>query len=136
MKHNERATPRRAGRASGWRVVPRWRVTRGVGIALGPGKAGLLDAIARTGSISAAAADQGMSYRRAWMLVAEMNACFARPLVATSAQRRRGALLTDDGREVLRLYRRLESRATAATRDDVKALLRLLRRATASRRHA
>jgi len=128
MKHNERATPRRS---SGWRVVPRWRVTRGAEIALGPGKAGLLDAIDRTGSISRAAADQGMSYRRAWTLVAEMNGCFARPLVATSAQRRRGAVLTDDGRVALRLYRRLEARAAAAARADVKALLRLLQRGTA-----
>jgi molybdate transport system regulatory protein len=100
----------------------------GAEIALGPGKAGLLDAIARFGSISKAAADQGMSYRRAWMLVAEMNGCFARPLVATSAQRRRGAALTDDGRLALRLYRRLESRAATATRAEVKALLRLLAR--------
>ncbi len=131
MKHNERATPRRSGRPAVWQVLPRWRVTRGAEIALGPGKAGLLEAIARTGSISGAAADQGMSYRRAWTLVAEMNGCFARPLVSTSAQRRRGALLTDDGRLALRLYRRLESRAVAATRDEAKALQRLLRRARA-----
>ena len=126
MKYNGRAARRGAGRSPAWRVLPRWRVTRGPAIALGPGKAGLLDAIDRAGSISGAAADQGMSYRRAWILVAEMNDCFARPLVSTSAQRRRGAALTADGRLALRLYRRLETRAAAATRAEVKAILRLL----------
>ena len=41
--------------------------------AIGPGKARLVDLIAATGSISAAAREMGMSYRRAWMLVAAMN---------------------------------------------------------------
>ena len=45
-------------------------------IAMGPGKADLLEAIAREGSISAAGRALGMSYRRAWMLVDAMNGCF------------------------------------------------------------
>ena len=53
-------------------------------VALGPGKADLLEGIAATGSISAAAREAGMSYRRAWILVDTMNACFAKPLVMTA----------------------------------------------------
>ena len=112
---------------AGWRAQPRWRVTRGAAIALGPGKADLLEAIDGAGSISAAAASLGMSYRRAWLLVATMNRCFRNPLVATSAQRRRGASLTPDGRRVLLLYRRLQSRSRSAVASDLAALLRLLR---------
>ena len=116
------ASPRR------WDGRPRWRIARGGAIALGPGKADLLAAIARHGSISAAAAAIGMSYRRAWVLVDTMNRCFARPLVATSARRRAGATLTADGRRVLALYRRIERTSLAATRRDRDALGRLLRR--------
>src|SRR5688572_27870754 len=49
--------------------------------ALGPGKARLVDLIAKTGSLSAAAREMGMSYRRAWMLVAAMNESFREPVV-------------------------------------------------------
>jgi molybdate transport system regulatory protein len=51
---------------------------------LGPGKAELLRLIRATGSISAAGRDMGMSYRRAWSLVEEMNTAFATPLVTSS----------------------------------------------------
>ena len=52
-------------------------------IAFGPGKADLLEAIARTGSISQAAKSMNMSYRRAWQLVDTMNQCFETALVET-----------------------------------------------------
>ena len=54
-------------------------------IAMGPGKADLLEAIAREGSISGAGRALGMSYRRTWMLVDVMNRCWRQPLVETSA---------------------------------------------------
>jgi hypothetical protein len=54
-------------------------------IAMGPGKADLLDAIAATGSISAGARAMGMSYRRAWMLVDTLNRCWDQPVVETFA---------------------------------------------------
>ena len=78
-------------------------------IALGPGKADLLDAIASTGSISGAARKMGMSYRRAWILVNTMNACFAEPVVGTEkgGAEGGGAELTSTGRRVLKQYRRL-----------------------------
>ena len=65
-----------------YELRPRIRIVDGDGtIVLGPGKADLLDAIARTGSIRAAAAELGMSYMRAWTLVKTMNAAFRAPLV-------------------------------------------------------
>src|SRR5436309_841867 len=74
-----------------------------------------------------AALSLGMSYRRSWLLVEMMNRCFLGPLVATSSHRRRGAALTADGRLVLRLYRRIQSRSRRAVQSDLAALLRLLR---------
>jgi molybdate transport system regulatory protein len=114
------------GMRGGWQARPRWRVTRGARIALGPGKADLLEAIEETGSISGAAVRLDMSYRRAWVLVATMNAAFRRPVVATSERRRAGALLTPAGKRVLRLYRRIEAASIAAARRDVESLRRLL----------
>lgn len=75
---------------------------------MGPGKADLLEAIERTGSISAAARELGMSYRRSWMLVDTMNRCWREPLVATVIGGRTGARLTDNGRRVLADFRALE----------------------------
>lgn len=79
--------------------------------AFGPGKADLLDQIAATGSISAAAKAMDMSYSRAWQLVDQMNRAFKRPLIeaATGGKRGGGAVLTEEGAEVLALYRRLEA---------------------------
>jgi len=85
-------------------------------IAMGPGKADLLDAIARDGSISAAARRLGMSYRRAWLLVDTMNRCWSKPLVATmpGAGGGKGARLTPAGEEILERYRRLQAAADLA----------------------
>ena len=79
------------------------RILCGDEIAMGPGKADLLDAIARTGSISGAGRAMGMSYRRAWLLVDAMNRCWAHPLVETMAggAARSGAQLSATGRAVL-----------------------------------
>ena len=50
------------------RLEPRIRILLGSSIAIGPGKAALLEAISETGSIAAAGRRMGMSYRRAWVL--------------------------------------------------------------------
>ncbi|RVU07659.1 LysR family transcriptional regulator [Novosphingobium umbonatum] len=86
------------------------RIMCGDEIAMGPGKADLLDAIAASGSISAAGRAMGMSYRRAWLLVDAMNRCWAQPLVETmpSGAARSGARLTLAGEQVLGYYRRLQ----------------------------
>src|SRR2546427_6065037 len=111
-----------------WEARPRWRLTRAGEIALGPGKVDLLEAIGRSGSISAAARSLGMSYRRAWMLVETMNRCFVGPLVVTSKWRGRGASLSDRGREVLALYRALERDSRRASRKTLRRLLSLVSR--------
>jgi molybdate transport system regulatory protein len=78
-------------------------------IAMGPGKADLLEAIAATGSISAAARAMGMSYRRAWLLVDTMNSSFREPLVLKEkgGTDGGGAELSAMGKLVLRKYRTL-----------------------------
>ncbi len=83
-------------------------------IALGPGKADLLQAIVETGSISAAARAMGLSYRRAWLMVDAMNRLFRQPLVETVRGGRGGATLTPEGQAVLGDYRSLEKAAAKA----------------------
>ena len=80
-------------------------------IAFGPGKADLLDAIAATGSISSAGKQLGMSYRRTWLLVDSMNRCFQKPLVETTTGGAQGGgtRLTDEGIDVLKRYRQLQT---------------------------
>lgn len=87
--------------------------------AIGPGKAEVLEAIAQAGSIRAAGKALGMSYRRTWLLVDEMNRCFSERLVETltGGGRERGARLTSTGREVLAAFRELEA-ATARAADS------------------
>ena len=79
-------------------------------IAMGPGKADLLEAIERTGSISAAGRALGMSYRRTWLLVDTMNRCWKEPLVetATGGSHGGGARLSSLGKQVVRHYREIE----------------------------
>lgn len=108
---------------------PRLRILLGAAIAIGPGKADLLDAIAASGSISAAAKRMGMSYRRAWLLVDTMNRCFRGPLVASArgGTGGGGARLTPLGEKVLARYRDMESKALDSLADDLSAFARLMR---------
>ena len=123
--------PKRRTRHAGTRKerVLTVRFTRDDVIAMGPGKAELLEAIAATGSISSAARQLGMSYRRAWLLVDAMNRCFRTPLVtaATGGSHGGGAALTPNGEDVLRRYRAIEQRAAAAVAKETDAFARLLR---------
>jgi molybdate transport system regulatory protein len=111
------------------RVHFRLRLTKGDQIALGPGKIDLLEAIARAGSITAAAKTLGMSYRRAWLLVDTMNRCFRDPVVEAEAggERGGGTRLTALGDEVVRRYRASERLAEKAAAAELRALRRLLR---------
>ena len=90
--------------------------------AMGPGKAQLISLIDATGSISAAAREMDMSYRRAWQLVEEINASFERPVVIKAAGGRRGggAAVTAFGRELVALFRDMEEKASAAIAADLK----------------
>jgi len=96
------------------------RIYCGDEIAMGPGKADLLEAIDREGSISAAGRAMGMSYRRAWLLVDAMNRCWQAPLVETvpGGGRERGARVTDTGRLVLAQFRGLQALMGALGRSD------------------
>jgi len=106
------------------------RIYLGEEIALGPGKADLLDAIVEAGSITEAGKRLGMSYKRAWMLVDTMNRCFKSTLVETSkgGAARGGAELTTFGRDVLERYRAMQIAAQASVRDEAKRLEGLLAR--------
>jgi molybdate transport system regulatory protein len=99
---------------------------RGANLAIGPGKVALLEAIARTGSISSAAKDLNMSYRRAWLLVDETNRCLIQPAVDTAAGGKSGggASLTRVGTELVSRYRALEHEAAVAVARRLKSLLR------------
>lgn len=108
---------------------PRLRVLLGAAIAMGPGKADLLDAIAKTGSISKAAREMGMSYRRAWLLVDAMNACFKEPLVgaARGGKGGGGAKLTAFGAEALGRYRAMEEHASQALAEEMAEFTKMLK---------
>jgi molybdate transport system regulatory protein len=95
---------------------PRLRILHGEEIALGPGKADLLEAIARAGTLAEAAKLLDMSYMRAWKLLQTMNACFKQPLVTTArgGSVHGGAVLTETGRAILSLYRRMEEETRRA----------------------
>ena len=107
----------------------RLRLTRGDDILLGPGKVDLLEAIAREGSITAAAKALHMSYRRAWLLVDTMNRNFRAPVVEAGAGGAQGggAALTSLGHEVVARYRRIETQAAKAAADDLRRLKGLVR---------
>jgi len=104
------------------------RIDHRAAVAMGPGKAQLLDALLRCGSISAAAKDLGMSYRRAWELVDVMNRSFAEPLVATfpGGGKQGGAQVTALGQHVLASYRALMEKVESACGPELDAISRHL----------
>ena len=109
----------------------RLRVMHGRRVAIGPGKADLLEAIQDHGSISAAGRALGMSYRRTWLLVDAMNRCWHDKLVETvpGGGRSRGAHVTPGGEAILTAYRAMQAAADTATAplmdDRLHALIRL-----------
>jgi len=114
----------------------RLRIVLRPGFALGTGKADLLQAIDETQSLSAAAARFGMSYKRGWTLVREMNAAFAEPLVGTEkggSGGGGGARLTELGRYVLNRYRQMEADADSAVAAGMRDLRKHLKPKPANR---
>jgi molybdate transport system regulatory protein len=97
---------------------------------IGPGKIALLEAIRSTGSISAGARSLGMSYRRAWLLVEEVNNALREPAVAaeTGGRRGGGAMLTPAGERIVDLYHAIESHARVAAAGEFRAIEKLVRR--------
>jgi molybdate transport system regulatory protein len=88
-----------------------FRVDFGPGCAIGPGKIALLEHISGTGSLSEAARRLKMSYRRAWLLLEDLNTSFQQPVARMSVGGRGGggASLTDFGKELVAAYRELET---------------------------
>jgi molybdate transport system regulatory protein len=111
------------------------RVDLASGKHIGPGKIALLESIAQTGSISAAARQLGMSYRRAWLLVEAINAALRAPAVsaATGGQNGGGATLTPTGERIIDLYRTIEDHAHTSASEEFRALSRIARKGAKSR---
>jgi molybdate transport system regulatory protein len=106
------------------------RIDFGAERALGPGKIRLLEAIGKTGSISRGGRALGMSYRRAWLLIDDMNRTFRAPVVATKpgGVKGGGAALTAFGVALIENYRAIEAQAAAAAMPRLQALENSLRR--------
>lgn len=104
--------------------------------AMGPGKAELVSRIDATGSISAAAREMGMSYRRAWQLVEAINASFVEPVVLTAIGGKRGggASVTDFGRQLVAQFHAMEEKASATIVDDLARFAQQLRKPAARRK--
>ena len=102
----------------------------GEDIAFGPGKADLLDAIDKAGSISGAAREMGLSYRRAWLLVDTMNRTFREPLVETGrgGNARGGAVVTAFGQKIRTRYRALQKAIDTAAAKHAEQMIGDLKR--------
>ena len=117
------------GKKNSATIRPRLRVLVNNEIALGPGKIDLLEAIQSSGSISQAAKEIHLSYRRAWDMVSTMNHCFKSPLVesSTGGKGGGGARLTPLGKSVTQLYRDMECSTLKATQKEWTTLKRSLK---------
>ncbi|HEY0940092.1 MAG TPA: LysR family transcriptional regulator [Steroidobacter sp.] len=83
--------------------------------AIGPGKVALLEKMRDCGSLSQAARELDMSYRRAWQLLASLNQIFREPLVLTSTggSGGGGTTLTEFGQAIVAAYRQFEKETNA-----------------------
>lgn len=119
MKKQERLSQVR------WRM----RIMHSDVIAIGPGKIELLEAVRDHGSITAAAKSMNMSYRRAWLLLNEINMSLASPATVSNHGGANGGAskLTDVGERIVTLYRQIEMQATQANKDELEQLMALLK---------
>jgi molybdate transport system regulatory protein len=110
----------RTKKSSSFNLKTRIRIILDEEIALGPGKTDLLEAIETTGSISSAAKNLGLSYRRAWGMVDTMNRSFREPLVlgAKGGKKGGGSKLTPMGKKLALVYRKMEKKALGAVRKE------------------
>jgi molybdate transport system regulatory protein len=93
-------------------ITVRVRIYFGTNLAIGPGRIELLEGVLRTGSLSQAARDMRMSYRRAWLLMQSLNDSLSSPasLAARGGRRGGGATVTPMGRALIQTYRRTEAK--------------------------
>jgi molybdate transport system regulatory protein len=111
------------------------RIDLASGGRIGPGKIALLEAVRSTNSISAAARSIEMSYRKAWLLVDEINQVLRKPAVMTEigGSKGGGATVTPAGEKIISLYRLAESQARAAVGGEFRAIEKLVRERPTSR---
>jgi molybdate transport system regulatory protein len=104
------------------------RIDLATGVRIGPGKIALLEAIRSAGSISGAGRAMRMSYRKAWLLVDEINRALQEPAVATApgGAKGGGATLTPTGEQLVRLYHEIESEVQSAAGSEFRAIETLL----------
>jgi molybdate transport system regulatory protein len=109
------------------------RVDFGSSRSVGPGKIRLLEAIERSGSISQAGRALGMSYRRAWLLIDDMNRCFRHAVVSAKpgGSQGGGAVLTGFGADLVRDYRAIEAAAEKAAKPRLRGLEAALKKPAA-----
>ena len=102
----------------------RFRIDFGEECSIGPGKIQLLEAIAASGSLSQAARDMGMSYRRAWLLMDSLNKSFDKPVVnaSTGGSGGGGVTVTEFGQQLIKTYQALESILNSAVKKQLHAI--------------
>jgi molybdate transport system regulatory protein len=131
MADTEKTKPRPATKSARPRpeVRFRMRIRTGDSVALGPGKVDLLEAVREHGSISAAARSLDMSYRRAWLLIDELNRSLKAPATHSEqgGQSGGGCTLTPVGESIIRLYRDVEVEAQRCCAKQLAELTRLIR---------
>lgn len=95
---------------------------------IGPGKIALLEQIDKIGSISGAAKEMGMTYRRAWHLLETLQSVISEDVVETSIGGKKGggAKLTPLGKDLITLYRDAETGATEGAAPLLKKMDSLL----------
>jgi molybdate transport system regulatory protein len=127
------AKPRATSATKSIRMRPevrfRMRIRNGDAVALGPGKVDLLEAVREYGSISAAARSLDMSYRRAWLLIDELNRSLKSPATRSEqgGQSGGGCTLTPVGETIIRLYRDVEDEARRSCATQIAELMKLIR---------
>ena len=103
-------------------VSLRIQIKLGADARIGQGKIRLLEEIEKTGSISAAARAVGMTYRRGWELIDQMNRVFGQPLVSGTSGGNGGAEVTPLGRDIVAHYRAMEAKVSQIATDDMRAI--------------
>jgi molybdate transport system regulatory protein len=100
------------------RLDVRLRIDFGAASSIGPGKIALLEHIDRVGSLSQAARELGLSYRRAWLLLDDLNHSFTEPIAKTSVGGvgGGGVQLTQFAQRLITSYREVERTTLEATR--------------------
>jgi molybdate transport system regulatory protein len=106
------------------KLAVRFRVDFGNQCSIGIGKISLLEAIGRSRSLSQAARDMDMSYRRAWLLIDSMNTGFDTAVISATVggSGGGGAQLTSFGRELIQAYRELEGRIVSLTSERMSEI--------------